>query len=289
MALNYDHLMGLKREGDRFRYTDRETMLYAIGIGMGADPLDRNELPYVFEQPFLKTVPSMASVLARVPLLKDCGYDYTKVVHGEQHLTLHRPLPAEGELISSARVTAAYDKGVGKGAVIYTETAVRSAADGQPMFTLVSSTFARGDGGFGGPAGSGPGSGPQPHAIPDRKPDATVTLQTSKDQALLYRLNGDRNPLHADPDLALRVGFPAPILHGLCTYGIACRAILQTVAAYDHTRITGFDVRFSAPVYPGDAIATDIWADGKVVSFRCRIPGRDNIVVINNGRCGLAS
>ena len=289
MALNYDHLMGLKRDGDRFRYTDRETMLYAIGIGMGADPLDRNELPYVFEQPFLKTVPSMASVLARVPLLKDCGYDYTKVVHGEQHLTLHRPLPAEGELIASARVTAAYDKGVGKGAVIYTETAVRSAADGQPMFTLVSSTFARGDGGFGGPAGSGPGSGPQPHAIPDRKPDATVTLQTSKDQALLYRLNGDRNPLHADPDLALRVGFPAPILHGLCTYGIACRAILQTVAAYDHTRITGFDVRFSAPVYPGDAIATDIWADGKVVSFRCRIPGRDNIVVINNGRCGLAS
>jgi len=285
MALNYDHLMGLKREGDRFRYTDRETMLYAIGIGMGADPLDRNELPYVFEQPFLKTVPSMASVLARVPLLKDCGYDYTKVVHGEQHLTLHRPLPAEGELISSARVTAAYDKGAGKGAVIYTETAVRSAADGQPMFTLVSSTFARGDGGFGGPSGSGP----QPHAIPDRKPDATATLETSKDQALLYRLNGDRNPLHADPDLARRVGFPAPILHGLCTYGVACRAVLQTVAAYDHTRITGFDVRFSSPVYPGEAIATDIWVDGKVVSFRCRIPGRDNVVVINNGRCSLAS
>jgi acyl dehydratase len=285
MALNYDHLMGLKRDGDRFSYTDRETMLYAIGIGMGADPLDRNELPYVFEQPVLKTVPSMATVLARVPLLKDCGYDYTKVVHGEQQLTLHRPLPAKGELVSSARVTAAYDKGAGKGAVIYTETAVRSAADGQPMFTLVSSTFARGDGGFGGPAGSGP----QPHAIPDRKPDATATLQTSKDQALLYRLNGDRNPLHADPDLAVRVGFPAPILHGLCTYGIACRAILQTIAAYDHTRITGFGVRFSAPVYPGDAIATDIWVDGNVASFRCRIPGRDNIVVINNGRCALAS
>jgi acyl dehydratase len=153
------------------------------------------------------------------------------------------------------------------------------------MFTLVSSTFARGDGGFGGASGSGP----QPHAIPDRKPDATATLQTSKDQALLYRLNGDRNPLHADPDLALRVGFRAPILHGLCTYGIACRAILQTVAAYDHTRITEFDVRFSAPVYPGDAIATDIWVDGNVVSFRCRIPGRDNIVVINNGKCTLVS
>ena len=285
MALNYDHLMGLKREGDRFRYTDRETMLYAIGIGMGADPMDRNELPYVFELPSLKTVPSMATVLARVPLLKDCGYDYTKVVHGEQHLKLHRPLPPEGELISNSRVTAAYDKGAGKGAVIYTETAVRSAADGQPMFTLLSSTFARGDGGFGGPAGSGP----QPHTIPERKPDATATLQTTKDQALLYRLNGDRNPLHADPDLAKRVGFPAPILHGLCTYGIACRAILQTVASYDHTRITGFDVRFSSPVYPGEAIATDLWIDGKTVSFRCRIPARNDTVVINNGRCSLAS
>jgi acyl dehydratase len=285
MPLNYDHLMGLKREGDRFRYTDRETMLYAIGIGMGADPLNREELPYVFEQPSLKTVPSMATVLTRIPLLKGCGYDYTKVVHGEQHLTLHRPLPPEGELIASARVTAAYDKGAGKGAVIYTEAVVRSAADGEPMFTLLGSTFARGDGGFGGPAGPGP----QPHPVPDRKPDATITLQTRKDQALLYRLNGDRNPLHADPDLAKRVGFPVPILHGLCTYGIACRAILQTVAAYDHTRIAGFDVRFSAPVYPGEAIATDLWVDGAVVSFRCRIPERDDAVVINNGKCTLAS
>jgi hypothetical protein len=150
MALNYDHLMGLKREGDRFKYGDRETMLYALGIGMGADPLDRNELPYVFEQPALKTVPSMATVLTRVPLLKDCGYDYTKVVHGEQHLTLHRSLPPEGELVASARVTAAYDKGAGKGAVIYTENRRASAADGGRCLRW-SSTFARGDGGFGGP------------------------------------------------------------------------------------------------------------------------------------------
>ena len=285
MALNYEHLMGLKRDGERFSYGDRETMLYALGIGMGADPLDGNELPFVFEQPALKTVPTMASVLTRVALLKDCGYDYTKVVHGEQRLVLHRPLPPQGELIASARVTEAYDKGTGKGAVIYSETVVRAAGDGQPMFTLLSSTFARGDGGFGGPAGPGP----QPHVLPERSPDATVTLQTRKDQALFYRLSGDRNPLHADPELARRVGFRAPILHGLCTYGIACRAILQTVATYDHTRIAGFDVRFSAPVYPGESIATDIWVDGKTVSFRCRVPERDNSLAINNGRCMLAS
>jgi acyl dehydratase len=285
MALNYEHLMGLKRDGDRFSYTDRETMLYALGIGMGADPLDRNELPFVFEQPALKTVPTMATVLARVPLLKDCGYDYTKVLHGEQGLTLHRPLPPEGDLIADSRVSAAYDKGTGKGAVIHVETAVRLAADGKPLFTQRSTVFARGDGGFGGPAGSGPA----PHPMPERKPDATVTLQTRKDQALFYRLSGDRNPLHADPDLASRVGFPVPILHGLCTYGIACRALLKEVAAWDPTRITGFDVRFSAPVYPGDAVATDLWVDGKVVSFRCRIPARNDVVVINNGRCSLAS
>jgi acyl dehydratase len=285
VALNYRHLMSLKREGDRFRYGDRETMLYALAIGMGRDPLDENELAYVLERPgaALKTVPSMATVLARVPLLKDCGYDYAKVVHGEQRLTLHRPLPPEGELVADARVTEAYDKGAGKGAVIYTETAVRSAADGAPMFTLNSVTFARGDGGFGGPAGSGPA----PHALPARAPDRTVTLETRKDQALLYRLCGDRNPLHADPALARRVGFRAPILHGLCTYGTACRAILRSVAGYDHARIAGFDVRFSAPVYPGESIATDLWLDGRVVSFRCRVPERENAVVINNGRCML--
>jgi acyl dehydratase len=285
MALNYEQLMGLKRDGDRFAYTDREAMLYALGIGLGRDPLDANELAFVFEQPGLKTVPTMASVLARVALLRDCGFDYSKVLHGEQRLTLHRPLPPAGELVADSRVTEAYDKGAGKGAVIYTETTVRAAADGAPLFTLGSTTFARGDGGFGGPAGSGPA----PHALPARKPDAVATLETRPDQALLYRLNGDRNPLHADPALARRVGFRAPILHGLCTYGVACHAILRTVLAYDHARIAAFDVRFSAPVYPGEAIATDLWVDGKVVSFRCRVPAREDAVVINNGRCELSA
>jgi acyl dehydratase len=284
VALNYDRLMSLKRNGDRFSYTDRETMLYAIGIGMGRDPYDENELPFVFEKGELKTVPSLATVLTRVPLLKDCGYDYSKVVHGEQRLTLHRPLPPEGELIADARVTEAYDKGPGRGAVIYTEVEVRSALDDQPMFTLGSTTFARGDGGFGGPSGSGP----EPHLVPDRKPDLSLSLETRKDQALLYRLSGDRNPLHADPELAKRAGFPVPILHGLCTYGTACRAVLQAVCNYDARKITGLDVRFSAPVYPGEHIVTDMWVDGRTVSFRSRVPERD-VAVINNGKCTLGT
>ena len=246
MALNYEKLMGLKRSGDRFGYTDLHTMLYAVGIGMSRDPYDPNELAYTYEASKLKTVPTLASVLTRVPLLKDCGYDYTKVVHGEQRLTLFRPLEPEGELIADSRVVEAYDKGPGKGAVIYSETAARSAKDGKPVFTNVSTTFARGDGGFGGPNGSGP----EPHKLPDRKPDLSVPLETRTDQALLYRLSGDRNPLHADPELAKRVGFPVPILHGLCTYGTTCRAILQSVCKYDHTQITGLDVAFRRPSIP---------------------------------------
>lgn len=283
MALNYEKLMALKRTGDRFSYTDRETMLYAIGIGMSRDPYDENELAYTFERSKLKTVPTLATVLTRVPLLKDCGYDYTKVVHGEQRLTLHRTLEPEGEVIADSRVVSAFDKGPGKGAIINTEVAVRSAADNKPLYTMVSTTFARGDGGFGGPNGSGL----EAHKIPDRKPDHTEATETRTDQALLYRLCGDRNPLHADPELAKRVGFPVPILHGLCTYGNACRAILKAVAKYDHTRITGFDVRFSSPVYPGETILTDMWIDGKTVSFRCRLKERE-VTVINNGKCTLA-
>ncbi|MEZ5908421.1 MAG: MaoC/PaaZ C-terminal domain-containing protein [Hyphomicrobiaceae bacterium] len=284
MALDYERLMALKRDGDRFRYTDRETMLYAVGIGMGRDPYDEKELPFVFEGAGLKAVPSLATVLTRTALLRDSGYDYTKVVHGEQRLTLHRPLAVAGELVADSRVVAAYDKGPGRGAVIHTEIAVRAADDGAPMFTLGSTTFARGDGGFGGPAGSGP----PPHAIPERRPDVEVTSETRRDQALLYRLNGDRNPLHADPGLARRAGFPVPILHGLCTYGIACHAVLKAVCDYDETRMQAFDARFSAPVYPGETIRTEIWVDGATVSYRASVVER-GVVVINNGRCVLAS
>src|SRR5215469_9563689 len=151
MPLSYDKLMALKRTGDRFSYTDRETMLYAISIGMSLNPYDENELAYTFEKAKLKTVASMATVLQRVPLLKDCGYDYTKVVHGEQRLTLDRPLEPEGEITVDSRVLSAFDKGPGRGAVINTELSVRSAKDNAPLYTLVSTTFARGDGASAGP------------------------------------------------------------------------------------------------------------------------------------------
>jgi hypothetical protein len=225
MTMNYDHVMSLKQEGREFSYGDRETMLYALGVGFGRDPLDEKELDYVFEGNALKTVPSMAVVLTRGSLLADCGWDYSQVLHGEQRLELYRPLPPTGELIADARVVEAYDKGKGKGAVIHSEIEVRLKSDGEPLFKVGSATFARGDGGFGGSTDPAPA----PHPIPERDPDLSCEVETRVDQALLYRLNGDRNPLHADPALAKRAGFPVPILHGLCTYGTACRALVTTI------------------------------------------------------------
>ncbi|MBT4489417.1 MAG: 3-alpha,7-alpha,12-alpha-trihydroxy-5-beta-cholest-24-enoyl-CoA hydratase [Rhodospirillaceae bacterium] len=284
MAMNYDHLMSLKKEGMEFSYGDRETMLYALGIGFGRDAMDAKELGYVFEGGGLKTVPSLAVVLTRNSLLSESGWDYTQVLHGEQRLELYRDLPPEGTLIADAHVAEAYDKGEGKGALVLSEINVRLKSDGEPLFKVGSTIFARGDGGFGGPTGNGPA----PHPTPERDPDVTCELETRVDQALLYRLSGDRNPLHADPVLAQKVGFPVPILHGLCTYGTACRAVLTTICGYDHTMIRGFDVRFSAPVYPGETIITDMWRDGNVVSFQCRLKERD-LVVVRNGKCTLAS
>ena len=279
MAIDYDHIMSLKLTDQEFSYGDRESMLYALGVGMGRDPLDESELAYTFERDTLKTVPSMAAVLTRMPLLKDCGYDYSKVLHGEMGLTLHRPLAPEGELLADARVVEAYDKGEGRGALILTETVARDKSDGTPVFTARSATFARADGGFGGCTDPSP----QPHPVPDRTPDVSCALETRADQALLYRLNGDRNPLHRDPDFAKKAGFDMPILHGLCSYGIACHAVLKTMCDYDQARMKTFDVRFSSPVFPGETQVVEMWKDDVVVSFRVRIKERD-VVSINNGR-----
>lgn len=283
MAINYEKLMSLKSEGQEFSYGDRETMLYALGIGFGRDPLNAKELPFVYEKS-LQTIPTMSSVIAwGAGPLAESGINYLMVVHGEQKLTMHKPLPVAANIVADSRVIGAWDKGADKGAIIVTETVISEKKSGDKLCTMESTTFARGDGGFGGPTEGAP----KPHTLPDRAPDQTVEVDTRPDQALLYRLSGDRNPLHADPDIAKQAGFPAPILHGLCTYGTCCRAIVTSVCDYDASKITGFDVRFSSPVFPGETILVDIWKDGKTVSFRARVKERDT-VVINNGKCTLA-
>ncbi|MDE2073678.1 MAG: MaoC family dehydratase N-terminal domain-containing protein [Alphaproteobacteria bacterium] len=283
MPINYDELIKAGATGLTASYTDRETMLYALGIGFGRDPLNADELPYVYENG-LKTVPTMATVIGwgASSILAKSGINYLMVVHGEQRLTMHKPLPAVADVTIDERVVGLFDKGKDKGAVLLVERAIKEAKSGDKLCTLVNTIFARGDGGFGGPKEGAPA----PHALPDRAPDLVHECDTRVDQALLYALSGDRNPLHRDPNVAKMAGFPRPILHGLCTYGTACRAVISTVCRYDATKITGFDVRFSAPVFPGETIVTEMWVDGPVISFRSKVKERD-VVVLNNGKCTL--
>ncbi len=283
MPLEYDKLLSTVELDLPFTYTDADTMLYALAIGMGRDPVNTNELPYVYEQGEpLRTVPTLATVLVPDMFPKGLGWDYNQILHSEQRLTLYRPLPPAAELKINKRVVDAFDRGPKLGALVLLEAEGRLASDDTVLFTMGCSIVARGDGGFGGPRGKGI----PPHRVPRREPDLSCDIETRADQALLYRLTGDRNPLHADPSRARAVGYDRPILHGLCTFGVACNAILQTICDYDYTLIEEFDARFSAPVMPGDTITTDMWQDGNVVSFSCSVKDRD-AVVLRNGKCTL--
>jgi acyl dehydratase len=278
MAIDYPAILELKDQGRRFSWSDRETILYALAIGMGADPLDRELLPFVYERN-LKAMPTLATVIAwgaSIPADR-LGTDRRHTLHGEESLTLHSPLPAAGEVVADSRVRAVYDKGE-KGAVIERETILRDAVSGVLIATIIRTAFARKDGGFGGPVQQS-----APHAPPARSPDVVLEFATRPDQALLYRLCGDRNPLHADPDVATAAGFRAPILHGLCTYGICCRAVLQAFCEFDPARLKSHAVRFSAPVFPGDTVAVKLWKDAGVVSFEADVAARA-VTVIKSGR-----
>jgi len=281
MPIAYPEVLSLKNEGQSFSWTDRETMLYALGVGMGADPMDEKELPFVYERN-LKAMPTLASVVAWGAGPGMMNINFLMVVDGERRITFHKPMPVAANITADSRVLGAYDKGEGRGAVIVNETVLKDAATGEAIATLVSSIFARGDGGFGGPSEGQP----EPHTVPTRAPDMSVDIATRPDQALLYRLSGDRNPLHSDPEFAKRAGFPRPILHGMCTYGISCRAVLQTYAEYDPTRFKYHAARFSSPVFPGETVTVDLWKDGEVISFEARVKER-GVTVIKNGKTVL--
>ncbi len=282
MPIVYPEILEQKSSGQTYSWRDRETMLYALGIGMGSDPMNEAELPFVYEKD-LKAAPSLATVVAwgSGPRFGSSTINFMLVVHGEQSIELHKPMPVGADIVADSRVVAVYDKGP-KGAVIVTESVLKDAKTGEKIVTLGSSIFARGDGGFGGPSEGQP----EPHPIPARAPDLSLDFDTRPDQALIYRLSGDRNPLHSDPAFAKMAGFPRPILHGLCTYGITCRAVLQGFAEYQPERIKSHAARFSSPVFPGETITVDMWKDGDVVSFEARVKSRD-VTVIKNGRTVL--
>jgi acyl dehydratase len=286
MPIKYDEVMALKNVGQKYSWTDREVMLYAYGIGMGADPMDQKELSFVNEGYYtpreLKVVPTYASVAAWGATAGPIDVNRVMVVDGERDITFHRPLPVQANITADSTILGVFDKGKDKGAVILRKTVLKNDK-GEDLATLVASQFARGDGGFGGPSEGQP----EPHPIPKRAPDLSVDISTRPDQALIYRLCGDRNPLHSDPEFAKKAGFDRPILHGMCTYGLSCRAVLQTYADYDPVAFRQHAVRFSAPVFPGETVSFDLWKDGNVVSLEGRVKSR-NVTVIRNGKTVLA-
>src|SRR5246127_4179792 len=285
MPINYEQLMALKNLGQKYAYGDREVMLYAYGIGLGADPMDEKEPAFVNEAAAeprpLKVVPTSASVAAWGSGPGEMNLNRVMVVDGERDITFHKPLSTAAHITADSSVLAVFDKGEDKGAVIRHQTVLKNS-DGEPLATLVASRFARGDGGFGGPSEGQP----EPHAVPSRTPDRMIDISTRPDQALIYRLCGDRNPLHSDPEFARRAGFPRPILHGMCTYGITCRGILQTYADYDPAAFKRHAARFSSPVYPGEIVTLEMWKDGDVISFEAKVKARE-AVVIRNGKTVL--
>jgi acyl dehydratase len=210
---------------------------------------------------------------------RDTGIDWVRLVNGEQGITLHRPLAGAGTLVGRLRIIEVIDKGPGKGALVLSERTVTDKATGTLVATVTQTTFCRADGGFGGP----PREAPAPHPIPERVPDTVCDLETRPETALIYRLSGDLNPLHADPAVAKAAGFPRPIMHGLGSFGVAGHAVLKTMCGYDPQKLLSFAGRFSAPVFPGETLRTEMWRDGEVVSFRSRVIERD-VIAVNNGR-----
>lgn len=288
MPIDYERLKARAFADVEQVYTARDTILYALGIGVGADPLDKAQVRFTFEEADgFAPLPTMPVVMAspgfwvREP---GSGVTWQQVLHGEQRLTLHNPMPPSGVLVGRTRIDEIIDKGPGKGAVIYLVRDVNDKETSLPIATSVSTVFARADGGFGGPSGP---SLPV-HKLPERAPDLVNEVATLPQAALIYRLSGDSNPLHASPQVAQGAGFRAPILHGLCSYGIAGWSILRSCCDADPARLKQFDLRFSSPVFPGETLRTEIWRDRDEVLFRTIVAER-GAVVLNNGYARVAS
>jgi acyl dehydratase len=259
------------------RYEAKDTILYALGIGAGANRLDAGELPFVYEK-ILRIIPSQASVLAYPGFWltePDLGIDWVKLLHGEQGIIFERPLKAAAVVRGEYEVLGVDDKGPGKGAVIFFEKRILDADDDGLICRVRSTYFLRGDGGCGSwgevPRG--------PSALPERVPDLVLELPTIARQALIYRLSGDYNPVHIDPEIAAQAGFDKPILHGLCTFGVACFGIVQHLCAGDPDRLKEIFVRFSRPVFPGETIRLELFKENDSWRFRARAKERDEVVL----------
>lgn len=288
--LNPERLLSRSFPAIEHDYALRDSMLYALSLGLGTDPIDDRQLRYVYEGldgQSLHTIPTMANILAYPGFWareSDAGIDWKRLVHAEQEIALHAPIPACGRVVGKNQVSALWDKGEGKGALLQQRREIHDAATSTLLATVTQLSLLRGDGGFG-PGGSA-GAPPAPHRLPDRAPDAVCDLPTLPQTALIYRLCGDLNPLHADPEVARAAGFDRPVLHGMATMGIVAHAVMRQVLDYDAARIASLRVRFTAAAFPGDTLRTEIWVDGNVLSLRTTAIER-KVVVLNNCRAEI--
>ena len=282
MPINHD-AVGAISDPAEHTWTSKDCLLYALGVGAGTDDLTfTTENSIDIDQQVLPTMPVVLNSAGSGSVFSKLGeFNPAMLVHGEQSVELHRTIPVSGTLSATTEITGIFDKG--KGALVVLESRALDASTDEPLFTTMMSAFIRGEGGWGGDRGP---SGPR-NEVPDREPDHVVTYSTLPDQALIYRLSGDRNPLHSDPSFAAMAGFDRPILHGLCTFGFTGRALLSALCADDPSRFEFVEGRFSSPVFPGEDLTVRIWADGGEAVFQTE--GGDGRVVIDAGGCRVSA
>jgi len=278
MPIDREKALGAKISEGAGAWTRDQVILYHLGIGAGNPPTDPGELEYTYEKN-LKVLPSFGVIpvfgalggLGQVPGLE---FNFAMLLHGEQDLTLHKPIPPECKVKSQGKVAEIWDKG--KAALVVLEVESREEESGDPLFTNRFSLFLRGEGGFGGE--KGPKAGNQP---PERDPDGTVESKTLPQQALIYRLSGDKNPLHCDPEFAKMGGFDRPIIHGLCSYGIVCKAIVDEVLGGDCTKVARYQARFAGVAFPGETYETSYWKEDGRILVQAKSKDRGDVIISN--------
>lgn len=286
MPIDLKTALGAELPSQEFSWTASDVALYALGVGAAGDPMDTTGLEYIHDTA-PKVLPSFATVAATMnvteaPRVSFPGVeiDLAKVVHGSQSVRLHRPIPAEGTATTTTKIAEIQDKG--SAAVIIQESETVSA-DGEKLWTARSGIFARGEGGFGGERGTS-----EKVEYPEREADHTVEVATLPQQALIYRLCGDRNPLHSDPAFAEAAGFPRPILHGLCSYGLVLRAVIDEVLGGDVTRVHGYGVTFGGIFFPGETMRIRVWEEGSRLLVAATAVEREDAPVLKNVVVDLA-
>lgn len=279
MPIDLDRAVGATFAPTTYEWSDRDVILYHLALGAGNPPTDENELRYAYEGdlrvlPSFGTIPPFGTMMS-LGSVDGIDISLASILHGEQEIEIHQPIPTSGMVSQEGRVVNVFDKG--KGALIVMEIVSTDEKSGEPMFTNRSSIFVKGEGGFGGDGGP-----PTQSTVPDREPDHIVESPTMPQQALLYRMSsGDLNPLHADPGFALFAGFERPILHGLCTYGIALKAVVDAALGKEPSRVSTYKARFSGSVYPGETVVTRIWETDRGVALDAVTAERSEPVLSN--------